>query len=170
MENPFPRIYNAHRDRPVNERSARVTRDIHGAIPFTETAGLAIETYTPTRVVVAVDDRNALHNHVGTPHAAVLSLLSETASGLVVAINVRDPALPILRSMEVGFQRLATGRLRATASLSDDEAERIRTRPVGKIAVSVSVTTTDDAASAGATMHWAWLPRGKLSIPDSDTE
>jgi len=169
MDNPFPRIYSDHRNRPDGERTARVTRDIHRAIPFTETAGLTIEAYTPTRVVVAVDDREALHNHVGTPHAAVLSLLSETASGLVVAINVRDPALPILRSMEVGFQRLGTGRLTAEAALSEDEAERIRNRPIGKIAVDIAVTTEDTTPSAETTMHWAWLPQSKLSLPASES-
>lgn len=168
MNNPFPRIYITHRDCPEDEQAARVTRDIHRAIPFTETAGLTIEAYTPTRVVVAVDDREALHNHVGTPHAAVLSLLSETASGLVVAINVRDPALPILRSMEVGFRRLGIGRLTAEAALSEDEAERIRNRPIGKIAVDVAVTTGNTAPSAETTMHWAWLPQSKLSLPASE--
>lgn len=32
MDNPFPRIYSDHRNRPDGERTARVTRDIHRAI------------------------------------------------------------------------------------------------------------------------------------------
>jgi hypothetical protein len=71
--------------------------------------------------------------------------------------------------MEVGFQRLGTGRLTAAAALSEDEAERIRNRPIGKIAVDVAVTTEDTTPSAEATMHWAWLPQRKLSLPDFES-
>ena len=166
LSNPFPRINTDHADRPDDERRRRVTEDVRRAIPFTETAGLEVDVYTPTRVVVAVDDREALHNHVGTFHAALLSLLAETASGLVVALNVRDPAVPILRSMDVDFRRLATGRLTATAELSDSEAARIRERPIGKVNVEVAVATAAGTAPIDAAMHWAWIPADKLSTDE----
>lgn len=164
MDNPFPRIYDAHADRSDAERRRRVTADVRDAIPFAGTAELDVDVYTPTRVVVSAGDREALHNHVGTFHAAALSLLAETASGLVVALNVEDPGVPILRSMDVAFRRLATGRIQAEAALSGDDADRIRSRPIGKVDVNVQVTTADGESPIAATMHWAWLPEGKLSI------
>jgi acyl-coenzyme A thioesterase PaaI-like protein len=164
MDNPFPRIYDDHAERPEEERRQRVTTDVRDAIPFTGTAGLEVAVYMPTRVVVEVDDREALHNHVGTFHAAALSLLAETASGLVVALNVRDPAVPILRSMDVAFRRLAAGRLTAEATLSNDDAARIRDRPIGKVDVEVAVTDPSGEAPVDATMHWAWIPAERLSI------
>ena len=163
LTNPFPRIHDDHAGLPDTERRERVTEDVHRAIPFTETAEVEVEVYTPTRVVVAVDDREALHNHVGTFHAALLSLLAETASGLVVALNVRDPAVPILRSMDVEFRRLATGRLTPEADLPEGEATRIRDRPIGKIDVEVTVSTAAGTAPIDALMHWAWIPASKLS-------
>ena len=161
--NVFQSILDAHASRENPERARAITADIGDTIPFVVTAGVDIETYTPAQVQVALDDRPAVHNHVGTPHASALSLLAETASGLVVALNLPEGAVPLLRSMQVDFRRMAHGRVTARAVLSSKEQQRIADRPIGKVDVEVSLVSPDaEAPAVTGTLQWAWLPESRV--------
>lgn len=161
--NPFAAILDRYGNHPAPWRRPLVTHAVGQTIPFVDTAGVAVDTYTPTRVVVHLDDRPDVHNHVGGLHAAAMGLLAETASGLVVALNLTPPAVPLLRTMTVDFRQMATGRVTATATLSDDETDRLRERPIGKIDVDVRLTDASGTAPVTATLQWAWVPRSKLA-------
>lgn len=161
--NVFQAILDTHGSRGDPERARAITADIGDTIPFVATAGVEIETYTEGQVRVALDDRPAVHNHVGTPHASALSLLAETASGLVVALNLPEGAVPLLRSMQVDFRQMAHGRVMARAALSSAEQERIAGRPVGKVDVEVSLFTSDaEKPAVTGTLQWAWLPESRI--------
>jgi acyl-coenzyme A thioesterase PaaI-like protein len=156
----FQAIYERYRDAAAPERSRLITEAIGETIPFVATAGVQIEAYTPGRVVVALPDREPVHNHVGTPHAAALALLAETATGLVVALNLQPTSVPLLRTMNVDFQRMARGRVTARASLDESEQSRLSDRPIGKIDVPVEVCTEEVVAQG--TLQWAWIPESRL--------
>ena len=160
--NPFARIAKDYADATGATRRAWISKAIGETIPFVATAGCTIETYTPTRVVVRLDDRTAVHNHVGGMHAAAMGLLAETATGLVVALNLTPPAVPLLRTMTMDFQRMADGAVRAEARLTDDEATRIRERPIGKIDVGVRCTDESNETPVDGTLQWAWIPEDRL--------
>jgi acyl-coenzyme A thioesterase PaaI-like protein len=159
---PFSDIFERYAGHPAPLRRPLVTHAVGKVIPFVATAGCFVEAYTPTRVAVSLDDRAAVHNHIGGLHAAALSLLAETASGLVVALNVPDGSVPVPRSMTVDFQRRAAGRVTAEATLAEEEAAGIRERPVGKIEVALSIEDADGRAPVASTLEWAWLPESKL--------
>jgi acyl-coenzyme A thioesterase PaaI-like protein len=160
--NPFARIATQYAHVSGDERERIITRAIGETIPFVCTAGCAIDAYTPERVAVRVRDRETVHNHVGRVHAAAVALLAETATGLVVALNLTPPAVPLLRSMDLDYQRVAEGGVRAEATLSDDEQTRIAERPIGKI--DVPIRCVDDAGEtcAEGTLQWAWLPEDRV--------
>lgn len=160
--NPFVRIAQEHADVPETKRTARLSRAIGETIPFVQTAGCSIEAYTNTHVAVRLDDREALHNHIGSLHAAVLALLAETATGLVVALNLTPPAVPLLRSMTLDFKRIAHGAVRADARLSGSDAQRLSNRPIGKIDVPIHLEDASAAAPVTGTMQWAWIPEDRL--------
>jgi len=161
--NVFQSILDAHGSREDPERARAITADIGDTIPFVATAGVEIETYTPVQVRVALDDRPAVHNHVGTAHASALSLLAETATGLVVALNLPEGAVPLLRSMQIDFRRMARGRVTARAALSPAEQERIAGRPIGKVDVEVSLVSPDaEEPAVRGTLQWAWLPESRM--------
>ena len=168
--NPFRLILDRVRDASSADRTAVATEAVGKTIPFMATVGAEVEVYTPGEVRVALPDRPAVHNHVGTPHAAALALLAEAATGLVMAMNLPDGAVPLLRSMNVDFRRMATGRVIARAALSETERERIATRPIGKVDVGVELTSgAKDEAGEGSpeaavtgTLQWAWLPTSRV--------
>ena len=164
LDNVFARIARRHAARPPDERRALFSRDVAEAIPFVGTAGLGVDELRPTRVDVHLAPERATQNHVGGVHAAALTLLAETATGLIVAQNVPSESVPVLRSLGVDFQRRAEGVLRATARLDGEEVERIRSRPVGKVEAPVAVTDESGSSPIEATLRWAWLPRGKAGL------
>jgi len=162
--NPFADIAARYADVPVPLRRPLVTEAIGEVIPFVDTAGCSVEAYTPTRVAVRLDNRTAVQNHLGGLHAAALALLAETASGLVVALNVPPASAPLLRSMDVSFERFAQHAVQAEATLTPEETDRIQSRPVGRIDVAVTLTAPeDDEPLASSTLEWAWLPEERLN-------
>lgn len=168
--NPFRLILDRVRDASSSNKAAVATEAVGETIPFMATVGAEVEVYTPEEVRVALPDRPAVHNHVGTPHAAALALLAEAATGLVMAMNLPDGAVPLLRSMNVDFRRMATGRVTARSMLSASDRERIAARPIGKVDVEVELTggagggAGDGPAEAvvTGTLQWAWLPEAKV--------
>ncbi len=162
INNPFTRILQAHTDRPPDERQRAVTDAIGETIPFVGAANLTIEAYAPTRVAARLDDQLHVRNHIGGLHAAAMTLLVETVTGLVVALNVPSDSVPIIRALDVSFQRRAEPPLRAEATLSDEEAHRIQTSPIGKIEVPVTVRDAADQAPIACTLHWAWMPSDRV--------
>ena len=162
VDNRFTEITRRFADQPDTERRALVSEAVGHTIPFVGTAGLFIETMTPTEVAVRLRDRRAVHNHVGGLHAAAMTLLAETATGLVVAQNVVAASVPLLRALEVQFRRRAEGSLHAVATLTAAEAERIQTSEIGKLDVPVRLTDESGAHPVECAMHWAWMPARRV--------
>jgi len=161
---PFVRIANRYGDYPDRLRGPLITRAVGEVIPFVDTAGCFVETYTNTRVDVRLDNRKGLQNHLGGLHAAALALLAETASGLVVALNVPPGSSPLLRTMDVSFERFARDAVRAEATLTDVESDRIQSRPIGKVNVDVTLTAPDNETTlVTSALQWAWVPEERLS-------
>lgn len=162
--NPFARIADRYDAVPPRLRRPLVTKAVGEVIPFVDTAGCFIEAYTPRRVAVRVDNEERLRNHLGGLHAAALALLAETATGLVVALNVPDDSSPLLRTMNVSFEEFARDAVQAEATLTDDESARIQSRPLGQIEVDVQLTAPNaDAMLVAGTLKWAWVPEDRLS-------
>ena len=87
---------------------------LHRAVPFTGTAG--IQFMAPERVEVPLTTAGRCEPHRHGVHASAMNLLAETASGMVVGMNVRDDCLP-LASRSPAPQR-ATGDLKAPLPIS----------------------------------------------------
>lgn len=161
VENVFTRIVDRCAALPEAERPAGLTQGVGEAIPFVATAGLRVEVMTPTEVAVVLPDEARAHNHIGGLHAAAMVLAAETATGLVFALNVPGASVPLLRSLGAEFRRRAEGRLRAVATLTPEETERIRTRAIGKCDVPVTLADESGEEPVACTMRWAWMPRSR---------
>ena len=162
VDNPFTRIVQRYGWLPESLRQPLISWAIGRTIRFVGTAGLDIETLTPTRVAARLANRPRVQNHVGGLHAAAMVLLVESVTGLVVAMNVPGESMPIIRTLDVSFQRRAEGALTAEATLAPEESDRIQTSPIGKIDVPVTVTDAADRAPIDCTLQWAWLPKERV--------
>lgn len=161
--NPFARIADRYASLPERLRRPLVTRAIGETIPFVETAGCFVDTYTSSRVTIQLENKTSVQNHLGGLHAAALALLTETASGLVVALNVPPESTPILRTMDISYDRFAREQVMAEARLSDEKRTHIQSSQIGRVDVNVTVSVPEaEDPLVQSQLTWAWLPENRL--------
>ena len=140
------------------------------AVPFTATAGLRFVEMTPARVEVSVANHRAVQNHLRGVHAAAMTLLAETATGMVVGMNVRDDCVPVVRQIKVDFKKRAQGDLRAVAVLNPEQRALMQHSDKGEVTVAVQVTDGSGEQPIECEFVWAWNPSGPRKANDIASE
>jgi acyl-coenzyme A thioesterase PaaI-like protein len=130
------------------------------AVPFTGTAGLDFVTLTPGQVEISIPNHKRVQNHIGGVHASAMNLLAETATGMVVGMNVRDDCVPLAKELKMAFRKRATGSLRAVATLTDEQRAAMQGSDKGEVKVSVTVTDEAGVNPVECEFIWAWIPSG----------
>jgi acyl-coenzyme A thioesterase PaaI-like protein len=130
------------------------------AVPFTGTARLNFVEMTPQRVEVAIANQPRVQNHLQGVHASAMNLLAETATGMVVGMNVRDDCVPVAKELKMAFRKRATGSLRAVAELTADQQAAMQASDKGELSVSVVVTDEAGVNPVECEFIWAWIPSG----------
>ena len=128
------------------------------AVPLTGTARLRYEEMSPAKVQVFVANHLRVRNHIGGVHAMASTLAAETATGMVMGMNVRDDCIPVVKDMRVQFKKRGQGAMRAVATLSDAQRELISSTIKGEVTVSVTVTDESGNQPIECEFIWAWIP------------
>lgn len=128
------------------------------AVPFTGTTGLDFAVMTPERVEITVANERRVQNHIKGVHAAAMTLLAETATGMVVGMNVRDDCVPVVKQIRIEFKKRAQGALRAVATLSDPQRALMQQVDKGEVTVAVQVTDESGVQPIACEFIWAWIP------------
>lgn len=129
------------------------------AVKFFRTAGIQITELDPARVGMRIRNRRKVQNHIHGVHATAMALLAESATGLVLGLNLPDNGLPLLKSMKIDYLRRAEGDLSVVASLSPEQLYAIRTEERGEALIAVSVTDSAGNQPITAEFVWAWRPK-----------
>ncbi len=140
-------------------RQQAVSLALGRTVKFVGTAGLKVETLTPDRAVVSVQNRTKVQNHIGGVHAMAMGLLAETATGFVVGMNVPDSAVPVIKSVKIDYLKRAQGAMRAEATLSEAQRAAIASQPKGDVLVPCRVTDESGKEPIRVEMTWAWTPK-----------
>ncbi len=143
------------------------------AVPFTGTAGLRFVEMSQERTEIAIDNVKKVQNHIGGVHASAMNLLAETATGMVVGMNVRDDCIPLAKEMKMAFKKRATGGLRAVATLSAEQRAAMAASDKGEVTVQVTVTDETGINPVECEFVWAWIPSGPRkdqTAPTAQTE
>lgn len=130
------------------------------------TAGLKVEKLTDREVEVYLKNKRSIRNHIGGLHACSMSLAAESATGMIVGMNVRDECLPLIKSMNINFVRRCQGDIRAKASLSQDDYKRIHEEERGEVNVPVVVEDESGKEPIKAEMIWAWVSKDRTKKKD----
>ena len=133
------------------------------AVPFTGTARLDFAVMTPEKVEIAIANQRRVQNHIRGVHAAAMTLLAETATGMVVGMNVRDDCLPLAKELKVKFKRRTKGDMRAVAQLTAEQRQLMQTQDKGEVVVPVTVTDASGEEPIQCEFIWAWVPSTKKS-------
>lgn len=136
-----------------------LSRAIGRVVPFAGTAGLHFEQMTRDRVIVTLKNKRKVRNHIGQIHAAGMVLLAETATGMVVGMNVPDDKIPLVKSLKTDFIRRSEGAMRAEAWLRPEQQDAILTLEKGEVLVSVKVTDESGEEPIVCEALWAWIPK-----------
>ena len=143
-------------------------RVLRRAVPLTGTTCLQYVQLTPQRVEMAVANTRRVQNHMGGVHAAAMTLLAETATGMVVGMNVRDDCVPVVKQLKVMFKKRTQGAMRAVATLSDAQRSLMQSQNKGEITVAVQVSDESGAEPIECEFIWAWIPSGpRQKLKDS---
>jgi acyl-coenzyme A thioesterase PaaI-like protein len=159
IQNKLLRVVSAINLLPRPARTRLLSSVLGRIVPFVATAGLVIEEMTESRTAVLLRNRRRVRNHIGGVHAAAMGLAVETATGFVVALNVPDSRVPLIKSLKVDYRRRTKGDLRAVATLSEQQRELIRTTEKGEVEVEVHATDESGEEPIRCTALWAWVPR-----------
>lgn len=146
---------------PAGLRSVVLSRLFGRFVPFIGTAGLRFEQVETERMVVSIRNRRSVQNHIKGVHAAAMALLAETATGFVVAMNLPDDKLMLLKSMKVDYLQRTQGSMRAVATLTPAQIAEVQSLEKGTILVPVSISDESGAEPIACEMHWAWVPKKK---------
>ena len=130
------------------------------AVPFAGTAGLDFLQMSTSLVEIGIRNEKKVQNHIGGIHASAMNLLAETATGMVVGMNVRDDCIPLAKELKMAFRKRATGSLRAVATLSAEQRLAMQARDKGEVRVQVTVTDEAGIQPVECEFVWAWIPSG----------
>ena len=130
------------------------------AVPFTGTAGLQFMEMGAARVEIGIQNERKVQNHIGGVHASAMNLLAETATGMVVGMNVRDDCIPLAKELRMAFKKRATGAMRAVATLTPAQIALMQSSDKGEVNVAVVVTDEAGVNPVECEFVWAWIPSG----------
>jgi acyl-coenzyme A thioesterase PaaI-like protein len=132
---------------------AGLVHSVEAGTPFAATLGAQLTEISAERVSLEVEAPQILNNHLGGPHAAALYGLAELAAvGVTLArfgdLVIKSNVVPVVKSAEIEYLRLAKGRLTATAEFSGDEEEaRSSVAARGKASVACVVVVRDSSGA-----------------------
>lgn len=159
--------YNNRLNRNINKvnkmpkvlRPWLLDKAIGGVVKFVGTAGVHFEKMTTQKVVISLQNKKKVRNHIGQIHAAATTLLAETATGMVVGMNIPDDKVPLMKELSINFIRRSLGKQMAVAWLSEEQIDTIRNTPKGDLNVPIRVTDETGQEVIQAVMNWAWVPK-----------
>jgi len=136
-------------------------RTIGKAVPFVGTAGLDFEKMTCEEVVLNIPNKKKVQNHIAQIHAAASVLLAETASGMVLGMNIPDDKLPLMKNLGAKFIKRSKGTQKAIATLTAEQIQFIRETEKGEVNVAVKLMDSTGEEVVLTEMIWAWIPKKK---------
>jgi acyl-coenzyme A thioesterase PaaI-like protein len=134
------------------------------AVPYVKTTGIEFEEVSPGRIVASLPDNEALHNHIGGPHAAMMFGLGESASGAVVMSAFAahlGKATPLAVRAEIAYKKVAMGVVRAEAVLgrsADDVLAELESGTRPEFPVTVTITDAEGVTTCEMIVVWTLKP------------
>ncbi len=129
------------------------------SVPFVGTAGISFDLTTPNKWVLSIDNKHKVRNHLRQVHAGATLLLAETASVMIMAMNLPADRIPLVKRIEADFVRRSTGALTAVAILTDEQILFISNNPKGELVVEVDITDELHAKPILVQVTTAWTSK-----------
>lgn len=142
-------------------RSKALTTFFGKMVKFTGTAGIIIEELNDQKAVISLKNKKVVQNHIGSVHAVASILIAESASGYVVAMNIPDSSIPVIKTIKAEYTKRAKGDMKAVASLTKAQISSMKTKEKGETSVKVTITDGEGKEPIVMEMIWAWTPKAR---------
>jgi acyl-coenzyme A thioesterase PaaI-like protein len=144
---------------PARWRPALLSRLFGSQVKLAGTARIRVEQMTRQSATLSLANRRRVQNHIKGVHAAAMALLAESATGFLVAMNLPDTKLPLIKTLHVDYRQRAVGGLTAVASLTAEQIAAFEQQDKGELWVTVTVTDESGSAPIECAMLWAWVTK-----------
>lgn len=144
---------------PVFMRSWALTKALGVKVKMLGACKVDIDYMRFEESRLRLKNRKQVQNHIGGIHACGAALLAESATGLVIGMNVPDASVPVIKSINIQYVKRMEGDLLAIAQLTEEQINQIRTVEKGEMTVPVKVTDASGQEPVICDMVWAWVPK-----------
>ncbi len=162
MDNALSKMVGQFANLPEEEKIEKMSSAVGSFVKFTGHSGVRYEKMTKHEVVVSLENKPEVQNHIHQIHATAMILLAETSTGMVVGMNVPDDRIMLVKSLNTAFVKRSTGAMRAIASLSDEQIKYIQETEKGELLIPVVVTDEAGVEPIKVEALWAWIPKSHL--------
>ncbi|WP_019673427.1 DUF4442 domain-containing protein [Psychrobacter lutiphocae] len=166
IRNPFTKILAVVQLLPKTTHATVLTKIFSKLVPYVGTTGIHYEEVTPNKLVVSLNNKKNVQNHIGSVHAVAVTLLAETATGFILALNLPSDRLLLVKSYEVNFYRpVKKGQIAAIATLNNQQRQYILDTPKGEMVIPCVIEdrqSDNERAPITVEMTWAWIPKAEL--------
>lgn len=146
---------------PKFMHSWMIDKAIGRAVKLVGTSQIHFEEIANHQLVCSIKNRTKVRNHIGQIHAAAMILLAETATGILVGVNIPDTKIPLIKSLNTKFVRRTLGDMKAVATLTDEQIKLIHSEDKGETYVNVKVTDETGEEVIECEALWAWILKEK---------
>lgn len=166
INNQFSKLINITKYLPAQARSKVLSKAFGKIVPYVGTTGIVYEDVEHCKLVVSLDNHKSVQNHIGSIHAVAVTLLAETATGFILALNLPSDRLLLIKSYQVNFYRpIKKAQIAATATLSDEQRQYILDNPSGEMVIPCVIEDRGSDSTRDpitVEMLWAWIPKSEL--------
>lgn len=132
-------------------------------VKYVGTSGIKCLELTTKRSIFFIKNKSKVRNHISGIHAAAMALVAETATGMLIGMNIPPDKVGVIKSLKVDYLKRVEGDLTAMATLTDAQIQQINTTEKGDTEVKVTITDSANKEPIEATMIWAWIPKKRPS-------
>ncbi len=161
MANRFSRAVTAIHRLPKALHPFLLTQLFCSQVKYAKTSKIKLYHVSNHQVKLGVNNVKRVQNHIGGVHAIAAALLAESASGIVFGMNVPDNKLPLLKSMNIEYQRRMQGNLTAIATINDQQIAEIENNEKGSFFIHIEITDESGEQPIVCKMDWAWVTKKK---------
>ncbi len=159
MSNRMSQMISLCNKAPVFMRTWLVSKAIGSTVKLVGTTKGRIEKLTYNECQVTIRNLRRNQNHIGSVHACGMALAAESATGLIVGMNVPDTGVPVIKSMHIDFVKRSSGDITCKAHLTQEQVQTIQTLEKGEVSVACTITDKNSIEPIKAEMIWAWTPK-----------